>query len=233
MWRYSDPQRLRQILQPQSPVGQSTYDLLLGLRGVGITLQVGLATARRLPGFLDDITPLRLILSLAAPLPAMDAATLVWVEVITGPGILRVESTTQQSIAAGQTILEVNVPKQVEMTQRRQFSRVAVSVPVVFAPVEASPSATGYGGHGQSLDLSAGGMRLLTPTALTPGQHLYISFTTPDGTAFRGILAKVARVNEKNGTLYSAVLRFQGLSDLLASQMVQAILQIRNGPTKR
>ncbi|HLN64124.1 MAG TPA: PilZ domain-containing protein [Symbiobacteriaceae bacterium] len=235
MWHYSD-QRFR---QPSPAMAQSAYDLLLGMRGVAVTLlfldltNPGRPVSER-SGFVESVSGSSLTLSLAGPLPNLDVRTRFGVEVMSGPGILRFQTMAVRAAESGATRLALVLPHQIESVQRRKFSRVAVAAAVAFSP--AQPSGEGVvppGGIGQTLDLSAGGLRFHTQAPLKFAQEIRVSFNTPDGAVYRGLHAKVARVHEENDR-YIVAGQFLDLEEAVSEQLVQTVfrLQIR-GLAKR
>lgn len=235
MWHYSD-QRFR----PASPgMAQSTYDLLLGMRGVAVTLLYLDLTDPDRPvaersGFVESVSGSGLTLSLSGPLPSLDVRTRFGVEVMSGPGILRFQTVSVRAPENGATRLALVLPHQIESIQRRKFSRVAVATAVAFSLAQPpGQSVNPHGGIGQSVDLSAGGLRFHTQTRVQHAQQISVSFNTPDGAVYRGLNAKVARVFEENSR-YVVAVQFLDLEEAIFEQLVQTVfrLQIR-GLAKR
>ena len=239
MWQYGDPRGFRHALQPAGVGAQSSYDLLLALRGAAITLlYLNLNEPGRpvtqLSGFIELVSTASLTLGLAAGLPRQDPKTRYGVEVMSGPSILRFQATAHRPPEAGTVRLELALPRQVETVQRRKFSRAPVHMAVAFSPGlgRDSPSA-GHGGLGHSLDLSAGGLRFITQTPLRYGDQLFVSFNTPDGTAFRGLAAKVVRA-QPDGTRFTVSLQFSDLEDAVESLLAQTVFRLQlKGPAQR
>lgn len=238
MWHYSDANRFRQPGVSASTGAQSTYDLLVSMHGTAISLLFLDLTepskpVSQVPGFLERATTAHVALGLAAPLPALDPRTRFGVEVLSGPGILRFQSTAAKPVEQGATRVELELPRQVESVQRRKFSRAPMSVPVAFAPAHSdSQEQPPPSGIGQGMDLGAGGLRMVTQVPLKWGQYLFVSFNPPDGSVFRGLQSKVVRV-QTDGLRCHVGLQFIDLNAQQEAQLVQTVfrLQVR-GPVK-
>jgi hypothetical protein len=232
MWQYGSMRHFQQSMHQPTPAAQSTYDLLLGMRGVAVTLLFLDLTdpnhpVAQIPGFVEAIGSTSLTLGLAAPLPRLESRTRFGVEVMAGPGILRFQSSAFSPAEERATRLELTLPRQIESIQRRKFSRAPVSMAVAFANASDSPAQGGAsGGVGHSLDLSGGGMRMTTPTPLVPRQRLYLSFNTPDDASYRGLSAKVIR-SQSNGSHQIAALQFVGLEAATESQLVRTVFRLQ------
>lgn len=239
MWHYHQAGRFQQPLQAQSPGPQSSLDVLLGLRGMAITLlcpdpaveSLCIATT---PGFLEEVTAGGLTLLLAAPLPAAVTGLRFGVEVPAGSNILRFFAAAHQPVAVGATRITLALPRQIESVQRRKFSRVRTIFTVVFAAAGAPPGGGPEpSGQGQALDLSAGGLRLTAPMPLREDQVLFLSFIAPDGTAFRGLEGKVARA-QSDGSRTVAAVQFTNLTPDVENSLVQTVFRLQLGsPAKR
>lgn len=219
---YSDPQRFRPVNLPNAPGPQSTYDVLLSLRGrpVLLTLPEG-----QVAGTLEDVQPTGLTLGLSMPVAPLPTATPVAVEVVSGPGVFRFQSEMVTDGAG--TVAQVSVPRQVESIQRRQFSRVPLSVQVAFAT--AALSGTAQSGYGETIDLSAGGMAFLTPSLVKAGQMLFLTFKTPDEQQYRALPGVVLRSSPDGRGRNRVAVRFDGLSVAQENSLVQTVfwLQVR------
>ncbi|HWI64412.1 MAG TPA: PilZ domain-containing protein [Symbiobacteriaceae bacterium] len=232
MWHYGDSQRFRQAAQPPSALAQSAFDLLLGMRSVAVTLlfldlSVPEHPVTEIPGFVEQVSTSCLTLGLAAPLPRVDPRTRFGVEIMAGPGILRFQVAAFRTPEAGATRLQLMLPRQIESVQRRKFSRVRFSAPVAFSVV--SDQTTGdapHGGVGTGLDLSAGGMRLMTQIPLRYGETLTVNFHTPDGTAYNGVTGKVVRVQTAEHR-YNVALRFTDVGETVENQLVQSVFRLQ------
>lgn len=235
MWHYGDSQRFRHSVQPPSALSQSAYDLLLGMRGVPVSLLFLDLTSpehpvTELPGFVEQVTTTSLTLGLAAPLPSVAPRTRFGVEIMAGQGILRFQAIAHRPPEQGSNRLQLVLPRQIESVQRRKFSRVAYSAPVAFAPAGAQTDYDApHGGVGTAVDLSAGGMRLITQAPLRYGQSISVSFHTPDGAAYRALQGKVVRVQSVDHR-YQVALRFYDLGEATENQLVQSVfrMQLRN-----
>lgn len=231
MWHYSDAQRFRQAAQPPSALAQSAFDLLLGMRGVTVTLLfLDLSDPSRpvneVPGFVERVDPTGLTLGLAAPLPRLAPRTRFGVEIMAGPGILRFQAQAHRIPDEGSTRIALVLPRQIESVQRRKFSRVHIATAVAFSTALDGPPELQSGGVGQTIDLSAGGMRLVTQSPTKFGQNLFLSFNTPDGATFRGLRARVARV-QNDSTRYTVALQFTDLEESVADQLVQTVFRLQ------
>ena len=235
MWHYGDSQRFRQAVQPPSALAQSAFDLLLGMRSVAVTLlfldlSVPEHPVTEIPGFVEQVSTSCLTLGLAAPLPRVDSRTRFGVEIMAGPGILRFQVAAFRTPDAGATRLQLMLPRQIESVQRRKFSRVRFTAAVAFSPVADHPEGESpHGGVGTALDLSAGGMRMITQIPLRYGQTLTVNFHTPDGTSYHAVTCKVVRVQSVEHR-YNVALRFFDLGETVENQLVQSVfrLQLRN-----
>lgn len=245
MWHYSNAQRFRPPVPLAPPGAQSTLDMVMGLKGMPTVLLVPAAgstsgepgtTVTEVPGFIEEVSAACLTIGLAAPLPALGRQTCLGVEVLAGAGIVHFQTTVIHPVLMGETRLEVALPRQVETVQRRMFSRIPVTVQVVFTRMPGAGDGIGsdadsseVNGLGQTLDLSAGGLRLVTQTPLRPGHRLFLSFTLSDGAAFRGVAARVVRARHDEGR-WTAALSFSDLSSQMEGDLIQALsrLQLRN-----
>lgn len=235
MWHYGDAHRFRQAAQPPSALAQSAFDLLLGMRSVAITLlfldlSVPEHPVTEIPGFVEQVSTSCLTVGLAAPLPRMDPRTRFGVEIMAGPGILRFQVPAARTPEPGANRLHLVLPRQIESVQRRKFSRVKFTAAVAFSS-GASPSDGEHGGVGTAVDLSAGGMRMVTQMPVRYGDTLSLNFHSPEGTTYRGVLARVVRAQFVESK-YQVALRFFDLSETVENQLVQSVfrLQLRNVP---
>lgn len=220
MWHYSHAQRFQPVAAPQHGP-QSIHELLLGLRGLPIALSHA-ASETPVPGFLEDVAVRLLSLGVARPLGDLGKGAPVTVTVPAGSLVHRFESAVVGVAAAG-TWIQVGMPRQVESVQRRQYTRVKVTVQLVFARV------AGENGLGNTLDISPGGLRFTTATSLEVGHRLYLSFSTPDGASFRGIEAAVVRVQagpERN----TVAVQFCGIEPQQESELVASLLRLQVRP---
>lgn len=217
---YSDPQRFRPVNLPPSTGPQSTYDLLLSLRGrpVLLTLPQG-----QVAGTLEDVQPTGLTLGLNMPLEPVPAGRPVTVEVVNGPGVVRFQS--ELALGSSSVTAQVQVPRQVESVQRRQFSRVPLDIQVAFA--SGSLSGTAQSGYGQTIDLSAGGMAFLTASTLSAEQSLFLTFKTPDEQQYRALPASVVRATPDARGRYRVAVRFEGLTVAQENALVQTVFWLQ------
>lgn len=234
MWNYSSANRFRAAIPVSAPGAQSTYDLVAGLRGMAVALLFPEVAdlPPQLPGFVEEVSPGAITLGLAAPLPTLEQGHPFMVEVLAGPGVLRFQTSAAAPVGAGETRLFAALPRQIETVQRRMHSRAALCAQVLFSsagPRSDPLPAAGAQGVGQTLDLSATGLRMTTSAPLRVGQLLYISLNTPDGTAYRGIGARVARAHQDEGRC-TAALAFTGISAEIENDLVRTVyrLQMRN-----
>lgn len=227
MWRYGDSRRYQ-----AERAATSTYDLLVSMRGAAMTLLfLDLRDPERpvaqIPGFLETVSSSGMVFGLAAPLPRLESQTRFGVELMAGPGILRFQSAALHPVRDGAVRVELPLPRQVESVQRRKFSRVSLSIPVAFASTpEQEGEKAPQGGIGHSIDLSGGGIRLVTPVALRYGQRLFVSFHTPDGAAFRGLPARVVRT-QSEGDRQTVGLQFVDLPEEQEGQLVQTVFRLQ------
>lgn len=214
---YTDPQRFRPVNLPASPGPQSTYDVLLSLRGrpVLVTLPHG-----QVAGTLEDVQPTGMKLGLNTPVDPLPAGTLVTVEVVNGPGVVHFQSELQ--VDPSRVTAQVAVPKQVESVQRRQFSRVPVDIQIAFAA-----AGTGVSGFGQSIDLSAGGVSFVTASMLSSGQYLFLTFKTPDEQQYRALPGVVVRSASDGRGRHRVAVRFDGLTQALENSLVQTVFWVQ------
>lgn len=220
MWNYSHAQRF-QPAAATSQGPQSTHELLLSLRGLPIAL-ASAAAEPPVPGILEDVSARLLSMGVVKAVPDLSKGALVMVSVPSGAVIHRFSSPVI-SIAAAGTWVQVAMPRQVESVQRRQYTRVRVSAQLVFA------RDGGESGHGQTLDLSPGGLRFSTTTPLEAGHRLFLSFTTPDGASFRGIEAVVVRAHTNSERITVAV-QFGVLEPQQENDLVTTLLRLQGRP---
>jgi c-di-GMP-binding flagellar brake protein YcgR len=217
---YSDPQRFRPVNLPVSSGPQSTYDVLLSLRGrpVLVTLPQG-----QVAGTLEDVQPTGLTLGLNMPLQPLPTGTPVTIEVVNGPGVVRFKS--ELSLGPSLVTAQVPVPRQVESVQRRQFSRVPLDIQVAFAiPTAGGTAQTGFG---QTIDLSAGGMAFLTQSLLSVGQAIYLTFKTPDEQQYRAVPARVVRASGDGRGRHRVSVRFEGVAQAVENSLVQTVFWLQ------
>jgi len=105
--------------------------------------------------------------------------------------------TTKAKVTASKggriTLGEVS---RLERVQRRRYPRVAAALPVAVAGY--SPETRTFVAHeGLTIDLSAGGVSLLTTTPLPGGPNLHLALTLPGGVL--DALARVVEVLEHDG----------------------------------
>jgi len=218
--------------QPGPGLAQSTFDVIIGMRGVAVTLLfLDLSTPERpvaeVPGFVEQVETTHLTLGLSAPLPGLTARTRFGVEVMTGPSVLRFRTTASQTPEPGNTRILLNLPHQIESIQRRMFSRVSISASVAFAPMlDGSTNEVTQGGIGQAVDLSAGGLRMSTQQQVQYGQVLLLGFNTPDGNTYRGVAAGVVRV-QPAGDRFMVALQFRDLPRAVENQLVQTVFRLQ------
>jgi hypothetical protein len=231
MWHYGDAQRFKSAIHPSSTLAQSAYDLLLGMRGVAVTLLfLDLTDPERpvseLPGFVETLTPACITLTLTGALPRLHHRTRFGVEIMAGPGILRFQAVPYVPPEAGAQRVQLTLPRQIESVQRRKFSRVAMTTAVAFTVAQDQPGAVHQSGIGQSADLSAGGMRFTTPTPVHYGQSLMLSFNTPDGVSYRNLPGRVVRA-QPGGGRHNAVVTFYGLDEHDEDQLVHTVFKLQ------
>jgi c-di-GMP-binding flagellar brake protein YcgR len=217
---YSDPQRFRPVNLPASQGPQSTYDVLLSLRGrpVLLTLPEG-----QVAGKLEDVQPTGLSIGLNSPLEPLPAGTVVTIEVVSGPGVVHFQSELQ--VAPSGVTAQVPVPKQVESVQRRQFSRVPVDLQIAFAvPGMGGAPVSGFG---QTIDLSAGGVSFVTTSLLVAGQGLFLTFKTPDEQQYRALPGVVLRALPDGRGRWRVAVRFDGLTQQLENNLVQTVFWLQ------
>lgn len=217
---YSDPRGFRPVNLPASPGPQSTYDVLLSLRGRPVLLSL---PKGQVAGTLEDVQPTGLTIGLNMPLDTVPAGTLVTVEVVSGPGVVRFQS--ELIVGPSLVTAQVPVPRQVESVQRRQFSRVPLDIQIAFAT--ASMGGAAQSGFGQTIDLSAGGMAFLTASSLSGGQGVFLTFKTPDEQQYRALPAIVLRAVPDGRGRYRVAVRFDGLTVALENSLVQTVFWLQ------
>lgn len=229
MWHYGNAHQFQSPGRPPA-VAQSIHDLLVGMRGqpVGFLFPHPVRSEEPLyvPGFLEEVAASRLTLGLAAPLPRLEAKTSVEVEIPSGVQVLRFHTSLLDEVETGETRIQVGVPRRVETVQRRLFSRAALSVQVVFTrPLSGEPDHPILSGLGQTLDLSPGGLRMVTSVPLRRGDTLYLSFTTPDGRTFRGMDSLVTRCQADDRHRTVAV-SFTNLPQALEEDLIAIVYRL-------
>ena len=105
-------------------------------------------------------------------------------------------STNAKVTGANGTRIALNQVSMIERVQRRRYPRVAAALPVAVAAYS-SDSRTFVAHEGLTIDVSAGGVSLLTTTALPSGPNIHLALTLPGGVL--DAVARVVQVLEHEG----------------------------------
>jgi c-di-GMP-binding flagellar brake protein YcgR len=99
--------------------------------------------------------------------------------------------STKAKVTGGTgTRIALSEASKIERVQRRRYPRVSAALPVAVAAYS-SDSRTFVAHEGLTIDLSAGGVSLLTTSSLPDGSNVHLGLTLPGG-----VLDAVARVVE-------------------------------------
>jgi hypothetical protein len=106
------------------------------------------------------------------------------------------------------------------MPERRAFLRVSAELPVVWSRAEDEGEA-GPRFDGSTVDVSAGGIKMLTPAPVGEGElvRLEVRYAPPPILVFSD--ATVVRVDEPGPDEYSCALRFDGLDRYVEQRLVR------------
>lgn len=120
-------------------------------------------------------------------------------------------------------LLSIKKPDSIQKIQRRFWVRMPVTLPVGFSTE--NPEGEYQEATGQSIDLSGGGMLLMTEMSLQPGQTLNLAFELPGGGAVI-CKSRVLRIfrdenTSKNGV--KAAMEFFELSERSRDRIVKFI----------
>ena len=106
--------------------------------------------------------------------------------------------------------------------ERRDFYRVMVRLPVRCLAVAADGSASLM--MVRSVDLSAGGVCVVTDRVLGPGDHVRLSFQVPDGTLFK-LEGHVAHAEVLHDGMHRYGLEFAELTPATEQRMFKAVFE--------
>jgi hypothetical protein len=129
-------------------------------------------------------------ISLDGPMPVgVCPKTRFAVQVLTEEGMVLFRSVPVEGEPFGGGLIVLQMPDELHRVQRRRHCRVPVRMPVRLFVLGTEL------GAGTSLDLSAGGIRLVSGDLyLRQGQSAHLSFRTPDGELHHLLPGKVIRV---------------------------------------
>ncbi|MFZ5827127.1 MAG: PilZ domain-containing protein [Bacillota bacterium] len=223
-------QGVRRTANGPDPGSTSTYSILSGLRGMAVHLLfLALATPRdpvsQVNGEIEEVRTGGLVLAVDSPLPPLEPHIRFGVEVFTPSGMVQFQARPAAPVEEGSTRLFLALPGRVETVQRRRFARAPFSGDITFQLVQAGKPLPSIG-KGTGVDLSGGGLKLVSPTPLRQGQELLVSFQTPDRRSHRGILARVVRVEPQAGQ-YAIACRFEALGEAEEAALVQAVFRMQ------
>lgn len=226
----SDTPGLRRTKNGPVPGISASYSALASLRGMAVHLLfLALASPRhpvtQVSGRIDEVHINGVLLSLDAPLPRLEPHIRFGVEVFRPSGMVQFQAGSATPVEEGSDSLLLRMPEKVEIVQRRRFARAPFSGDVTYQLVQDGkplPSS----GTGIAVDLSAGGIKMITPTPLRQEQEILISFQTPDRRTHRGIAARVVRAQPQAGQ-YVVACRFEALGEAQEAALVQAIFRMQ------
>src|SRR3954466_1849421 len=136
--------------------------------------------------------------TLARPIEGLDrtGATATVEARFVAPGAMYRLTTRAKVAAAKGSRITLGQVSKVERVQRRRYPRVAATLPVAVAAYSPE-SRTFVALEGLTIDLSAGGLSLLTTTPLPHGTLAHLALTLPGGVL--EALARVVEVLEHEG----------------------------------
>lgn len=212
------------------PGTTSTYSILLGLQGLSVHLLfLAPATPRdpvsQVNGTIEEVRTGGVVLSLGDQLPFVEPHIRFGVEVFTPSGMVQFQSRPVAPVEAGSTSLLLALPDRVETVQRRRFARAPFSGDIAYQLVQGGKPLPS-GGKGIGVDLSGGGVKMVTASPLRKGQELLVSFQTPDRRNHRGIVATVVRAEPRAGQ-YNIACRFEAMGEAEEAALVQAVFRMQ------
>lgn len=228
--RTSNTQGVRRTANGPNPGTTSTYPILLGLQGMSVHLLfLAPATPRdpvtQVDGRIEEVRTGGVVLSLGRQLPFVEPHIRFGVEVSTPSGMVQFQARPGATVEEGSTSLFLALPDKVEAIQRRRFARAPFSGDIAYQLVQAGKPLPA-GGKGIGIDLSAGGMKMVTGSPLRRSQELLVSFQTPDQRSHVGIAATVVRVEPQAGQ-YAIACRFEALGEAEEAALVQAVFRMQ------
>lgn len=142
--------------------------------------------------------------------------------------IYRGDAYTFNTVVSGRLrdpipLLSIKKPDLIQKIQRRFWVRMPVTLPVAFTIDNSGGEAEE--GSGQSVDLSGGGLLLLTDRDLQPGQNLNLAFELP-GSGLISCKSRVLRIFHDEHTsknFIKAAMEFFELSERSRDQIVKFI----------
>jgi c-di-GMP-binding flagellar brake protein YcgR len=163
-----------------------------------VVLIVPEAADDRYTGIVGAVSEDGIDVSMSRPIEGLDrigATTPVEARFVAPAAMYRLTTTAKVSAAKGARITLGHVAK-IERVQRRRFPRVAAALPVAVAAYSAE-TRTFIALEGLTIDLSAGGVSLLTTTALPVDATAHLALTLPGGVL--DALARVVEGSEDDG----------------------------------
>ncbi len=140
----------------------------------------------------------------------------VLVSIFTSDALYRLRATSHWD---GVGRLTVGPIHDTERIQRRQWPRHPLHFDITLAPLDDDSDATGI--HGQTLDLSVGGLRVATSRQLPAGSDVTVIMTLPDGIL---LVARTTVVYAYvNGDVFEYRLAFDHLDDVDASRLTALV----------
>lgn len=122
----------------------------------------------------------------------------------------------------------IRLISEIEKIQRRRTFRLDVQIPVRFTALDpeekGNKQAPSEWREGETVDLSAGGSRILTDAPLKQGERVKVEFDVPPGEKVHAI-AEVLRAPKADGETgkYVVVLRFLSINELDSQAIVSFI----------
>lgn len=220
----------RRAANGPAPGNSSPYAILRGLQGMAVRLlYLALATpdhpVSQVNGVIEEVRPNGLVVSVERKLPHLEGHIRFGLEIFAPAGLVNFQVRLVEPVVEGSESLFLALPKTVETVQRRRFARVPFSGDITFQHVHAGKPLLKTG-EATGVDLSAGGLKMVTSSMLRPDQELLVSFQTPDGRTYRGIATRVLRVERVAGK-YAAACRFERLSEAQEEALVQSVFRIQ------
>ena len=157
-----------------------------------VVLIVPEGTDDRYTGVVGSVSEGGIDVTLSRPIDGLErtgATTSVEARFV-APGAMYRLTTKAKAAAAKGTRVTLGRVSKMERVQRRRYPRVSAALPVAVAAYS-SDSRTFVSLEGLTIDLSAGGLSLLTTTPLPAGSAAHLALTLPGG-----VMDAVARVVE-------------------------------------
>ncbi len=207
----------------------SVCSTLSSLRGLPaqvlfLTLATPQAPVAQMSARLEQADPSGVVLALDGCIPRLDSHVRFGVEILAPAGLVRFRCRAAKPVAEGDPTLTLHLPEKIDQLQRRRFVRAPFSGTIHYDQISGTQRFPG--GQATGIDLSAGGLRMVTPSAIGVGRELVLGFEPLEGRHLRGIRATVVRV-ERRRERWAIACRFDSLSKPQEVTLVQAVFRLQ------